>query len=137
MIVPDSTFLIDLIRSRNNTRQKEARNFPDDLLKSGETYNTGFVNVYELYYGAYRTQDVRNSIEKINEILADISVIDHSDEYYSIYGDISAKPGKKGTPIGKFDQLVAAIVIYHDAKLVTNNTKDFERVLSPSEIINH
>lgn len=106
MIVPDSTFLIDLIRSRNNTRQKEARNFPDDLLKSGETYNTGFVNVYELYYGAYRTQDVRNSIEKINEILADISVIDHSDEYYSIYGDISAKPGKKGTPIGKFDQLV-------------------------------
>lgn len=106
MIVPDSTFLIDLIRSRNNTRQKEARNFPDDLLKSGETYNTGFVNVYELYYGAYRTQDVRNSIEKINEILADISVIDHSDEYYSIYRDISAKPGKKGTPIGKFDQLV-------------------------------
>ncbi|WP_052300861.1 type II toxin-antitoxin system VapC family toxin [Methanoplanus limicola] len=69
--------------------------------------------------------------------MADISVIDHSDEYYSIYGDISAKPGKKGTPIGKFDQLVAAIVIYHDAKLVTNNTKDFERVLSPSEIINH
>lgn len=142
MFILDSTFLIDLIRSQNSTRHKKALAFLDEIVKSGETFSTTFVNVYELYKGAYGTKDIGDSIEKVNDILNVIPVISHSNSFYASYGELAAKLKENETPIGKFDELVAAIVIYQsannpDVKLVTNNTKDFIRVLTPSKIINH
>ncbi|UUX93688.1 type II toxin-antitoxin system VapC family toxin [Methanoplanus endosymbiosus] len=142
MIIFDSTFLIDLIRNQNSSRHKKALAFLDEIVKSGETFSTTFVNVYELYKGAYGTKDIQDSIDKINEILNVIPVINHSNSFYAPYGELSAKLKENGTPIGKFDELVATIVIYQsaknpDVKLVTNNTKDFIRVLPPSKIVNH
>ncbi|UUX93373.1 type II toxin-antitoxin system VapC family toxin [Methanoplanus endosymbiosus] len=142
MIIFDSTFLIDLIRSQNNIKHKKAVTFLEEVIKSGKNFNTTFVNVYELYKGAYKTEDVNESIERIKEVLSVIPVLKHSEKYYSLYGEISSELEKNGTPIGKFDELVATIVICQsaknpDVKLVTNNTKDFIRVLPPSKILNH
>ena len=68
--------------------------------------------------------------------MQEITVIEHSDEYYGKFGEISAKLEENGTPVGKFDEMVAAIALYNGAKLVTNNTKDFA-IIPGLEIINH
>lgn len=137
MIILDSTFLIDLIRSQNGARHKKALTFLDEIIEDGETtLHTTYINVYELYKGAYRTKDVKESIRKIEIYLQLINVLQHTDEYYDIYGEISANLERKGTPIGKFDEMVAAIAIHNGAKLVTNNTKDFARIPG-LEIISH
>lgn len=129
MIILDSTFLIDLIRSQNGARHKKALTFLDEIIEDGETtLHITYINVYELYKGAYRTKDVKESIRKIEIYLQLINVLQHTDEYYDIYGEISANLERKGTPIGKFDEMVAAIAIHNGAKLVTNNTKDFARI---------
>ncbi|UUX92007.1 type II toxin-antitoxin system VapC family toxin [Methanoplanus endosymbiosus] len=137
MIILDSTFLIDLIRSQNSVKHKRAMAFLDEILNGDKTVSTTFINVYELYKGAYKTRNIRDSINKINEILRIIVVLDHSDDYYVRFGELSAELEKRGTPIGKYDEIVAAIVLQHGAKIVTNNTKDFARAIPHSEIINH
>lgn len=107
------------------------------MIEEKKNFSTTFVNVYELYKGAYRTNDIEGSLYRIKEVLNDIDIIENSEKYYKVYGRISAELERKGTPIGKFDELVAAIVLYNSAKLITNNCKDFEKILPPSDIINH
>lgn len=41
---------------------------------------------------------------------------------------IRADLEKKGTPIGPYDLLIAGIAVAHQGILVTNNTKEFNRV---------
>lgn len=69
MIILDSTFLIDLIRSQNSVKHKRAMAFLDDILNGEKTVSTTFINIYELYKGAYKTVNTPDSINKINEIL--------------------------------------------------------------------
>ena len=45
-----------------------------------------------------------------------------------IYGKIRAGLQKQGTPIGAMDLLIASHALFLDAVLVTNNTREFERV---------
>jgi tRNA(fMet)-specific endonuclease VapC len=44
------------------------------------------------------------------------------------FGDIRAFLAKQGTPIGPYDLQIAAIAIANDLTVVTNNTREFERV---------
>jgi tRNA(fMet)-specific endonuclease VapC len=46
-----------------------------------------------------------------------------------IYGEIKADLQRKGTPIGPFDTLIAAHAKALDLTLVTNNTREFMRVV--------
>ncbi len=41
---------------------------------------------------------------------------------------IRAQLEKKGTPIGPYDLLIAGLARSRDMTLVTNNTKEFERI---------
>lgn len=45
-----------------------------------------------------------------------------------VYGDIRAKLERQGQPIGPLDTMIAAQALSLDVTLVTNNTREFERV---------
>ncbi|MEA2034728.1 MAG: type II toxin-antitoxin system VapC family toxin [Euryarchaeota archaeon] len=136
MIIFDSTFLIDLMISQNNPKCKNCISLLGRIVNGDEAYGTTFANVFELYKGAYKSDNIEKSKAKINDILSNIPVLDFSTVFYDSYGELSTELEKKGTPIGKFDELIAAIALYHNAKIVTNNTRDFSKV-SGIEIINH
>ena len=136
MIIFDSTFLVDLMKSSKNPNYKKCISFLKEVTDGDEAYGTTFVNVFELYKGAYKSDNIEKSKAKINEILRIIPVLEFNEDYYDSYGKLSASLEKKGTPIGKFDELIAGIILYHNAKIVTNNTRDFSRVPG-LEIINH
>jgi predicted nucleic acid-binding protein len=136
MIIFDSTFLIDFMKSHNNPKKIKANRFFQEVLDSNEPFATTFVNVFEIYKGAYKSENIEKSLNYINDVLKIIPVLKFNEKYYSEYGDLSARLEKNGTPIGRFDELIAAITIYNGARLVTNNTKDFSRIPA-IEIINH
>ncbi|MDD4300117.1 MAG: type II toxin-antitoxin system VapC family toxin [Methanomicrobium sp.] len=136
MIILDSTFLIDLIRSQNSSSYKRAFEFFNKISERDKTISTTFVNVYELYKGAYKSRDVNLSLLKIDGVLNLFPVLSHSDDYYPLYGELSARLEARGTPIGKFDEMIAAIAIFHDAAIVTNNISDFSKIPG-LEIISH
>ena len=60
--------------------------------------------------------------------LSPISVLDFDTYAAEEYGKIRADLKRKGTPIGPMDMLIAAHVKAEDLILVTNNTREFERV---------
>ena len=60
--------------------------------------------------------------------LANIDVIPFEDDAAVEYGRIRADLKRKGTPIGANDLMVAAHAKSLGVTLVTNNTREFERV---------
>ena len=69
----------------------------------------------------------RNRIA-ITMFLSPISVLDFDTDAAEEYGKIRADLERKGTPIGPMDMLIAAHAKAEDLILVTNNTREFERV---------
>jgi len=136
MIIFDSTFLIDLMKSSNNPNRRKTNLLFQEIKGSGETYATTFVNIFEMYKGIYKTEAKSKTIDSLKYILSEIPVLGFDENYYSEYGKLSSYLENRGTPIGKFDELIAAIALFHGAKVITNNTKDFSRV-PMLEIINH
>ena len=60
--------------------------------------------------------------------LVPLSILSFGAPAASVYGEIRAHLQSKGTPIGPLDMLIAAHAISEGLVLVTNNTREFERV---------
>jgi tRNA(fMet)-specific endonuclease VapC len=86
------------------------------------------VVVHELYYGAYKSSRVEHNLETLRLLLADFAVLDIEENDAIVSGAIRASLALKGTPIGPYDVLIAGQAKARNLVLVTNNTKEFERV---------
>ena len=62
------------------------------------------------------------------KFLTAITILPFDDLAAIEYGNICADLQKKGTPIGQMDMLIAAHARAEKLVLVTNNTREFERV---------
>ena len=60
--------------------------------------------------------------------LIPIPVIDYDSEAAKEYGDIRSSLEKAGTPIGPLDMMIASHARSKGYVLVTNNTREFDRV---------
>jgi len=136
MIIFDSTFLIDMMKKQHNKNYRKSWLMLESLKEENEYYATTFVNIFEMHKGICKSKEKESAVKSLDYILKVIPVLGFSDEYYSEFGKLSAYLEQKGTPIGTFDELIAAIALYHGARVVTNNTKDFSRVPG-LEIISH
>ncbi|GAB7016688.1 type II toxin-antitoxin system VapC family toxin [Methanogenium cariaci] len=136
MIIFDSTFLIDLMKSPNNPRHGNCSSLLDNIRRNNEPYATTFVNVLELNKGVYRSNNKKKTKKNLDDILDIIPILNFNAAYYEQYGYLSAFLERKGTPLGMFDELIAAIALYHGARVITNNISDFSRVPN-LEIISH
>lgn len=54
--------------------------------------------------------------------------MDYDESASFLYGELCADLEKRGQPIGSLDMMIAAHALSLDVPLVTNNTKEFERV---------
>ena len=62
------------------------------------------------------------------EFLAPLEVIPFDEDAAESYGDLRAVLEGSGRPIGPLDTLIAGHALSLDATLVTNNTREFQRV---------
>ena len=62
------------------------------------------------------------------EFLAPLEVLDLPSAAAPVFGELRAFLQKQGTPIGNYDLLIAAHALHLGITLITNNTKEFERV---------
>ncbi len=94
---------------------------PDQVVMSAITFA-------ELIYGARKSQNVQANIQRLNELSEIIAILPFGTEAALIYGDIRSDLEKRGTPIGGNDLIIAAHALSLDLVLVTNNTKEFNRI---------
>jgi tRNA(fMet)-specific endonuclease VapC len=86
------------------------------------------VTVSELRYGVEKSSRVEQNREALDQFLLPLEVMNLDPDATVSYGKIRAALEKRGTPIGPLDTLIAAHALSLGATLVTNNTREFERV---------
>ncbi len=83
---------------------------------------------YELYYGSKRSNKPEKSKMQQDEFLSRFESLPFDDRAADICADIRANLRVRGTPIGVYDMMIAAIALANDLIVVTHNTREFSRV---------
>ena len=86
------------------------------------------ITVSELYYGAYKSLHIEKNLLALEHFLRPFDILEYDLKASIEYGKIRATLEKAGKIIGGLDMQIAAHALANKMTLVTNNTKEFERV---------
>ncbi len=102
------------------------RNFlshdPEELCISTITYA-------ELMHGVEKSMAVERNRIAMSLFLSPITILQFDERAAEEYGRIKTELEKKGTPIGLMDTLIASHAKSSGLIIVTNNTREFNRVV--------
>lgn len=106
---------------------------PIGVLNKFKAYDVGdiaisSVTVAELEFGVQKSQFPEKNRQALAQFLIPLSVVDFDRSAAIVYGKVRSNLEKQGTPIGSLDTLIAAHALSLQITLVTNNTKEFNRV---------
>lgn len=82
----------------------------------------------ELLYGARASARMSENIERLNQFLQIVDLVDFDQASAEAYSRIRLSLRQKGLPAGEMDMLIAAVALANDAVIVTHNTKHFENI---------
>jgi tRNA(fMet)-specific endonuclease VapC len=86
------------------------------------------VTVAELEYGIAKSNKVENNRKTLIKFLSPFDIIPFNDLDAEIFGYLRAELERNGKVIGPYDLQIAAQALARDLILVSNNTKEFNRV---------
>jgi tRNA(fMet)-specific endonuclease VapC len=87
------------------------------------------ITLSELFYGVSKSSKPEQNFMALTQFVAPLEILPFGSEAAQYYGDLRARLEKQGTPIGSLDMLIAAHALSITSTLVTNNEKEFNRVL--------
>ena len=82
----------------------------------------------ELIYGVEKSSMPERNFRVLEDFCSRLTVLDYGQKAAAHYGEIRAALERRGTPIGVNDLHIAGQARSEGFTLVTNNTKEFERV---------
>lgn len=121
MPVADTSFVIDLMR-----REAGALRLFTGFEQEEIPLATTAITAMELLKGAYLS-DNRDNPVKARTILDLFTVLAVEETVYEVYGRLAAGLSRAGTPIGDFDEIIAAVTLCHDGKIITRD-RHFEKI---------
>ncbi|EKD42420.1 MAG: PilT protein [uncultured bacterium] len=86
------------------------------------------ITVAELEYGVEKSQHKEKNALALSKFLLPFQLIPFDELAAKEFGKLRAGLEARGKPIGVFDMQIAAIALTHQLTLITNNTREFERV---------
>jgi len=95
-------------------------------LKAGQLAISSITGA-ELSFGVAKSGSERNQ-RALDKFLAPLEILSFDEAAMRSYGPVRSHLESQGTPIGSMDLLIAAHALALGATLVTNNTREFERV---------
>jgi tRNA(fMet)-specific endonuclease VapC len=96
---------------------------------AGDLIATSSVVLFELWYGAAKSQRPKQNAERVTTFLSGpLEVLDFTPEDAEQSGRVRASLEHLGKPIGAYDLLIAGQALRHKATLVTANSSEFRRV---------
>ena len=121
MPVADTSFVIDLMR-----REAGALRLSAGFEREEIALATTAVTAMELLKGAYLS-DNRDNLVKARTVLHLFTVLAVDETMYEVYGRLAAGLSRAGTPVGDFDEIIAAVTLCHDGKIITRD-RHFEKI---------
>ncbi len=86
------------------------------------------ITVFELYYGIEKNNSHSRNLKVLEKFIAPLTVVDFSLQAAKKAAHIRATLQKQGLSIGAYDIQIAAVALTENMTLLTNNTREFERV---------
>jgi len=99
-----------------------------DRIRSQEGIAISSLVLAELLHGVELSESSEKNRSALDDFLCALEILPFDSNAAEQYGIIRADLQKRGCLIEDFDILIAAHAMSNGAVLVTNNTKDFERV---------
>jgi tRNA(fMet)-specific endonuclease VapC len=121
------TYLLDTNAAIAVLRNKPAvvRERLRRAVSEGDLITVSSVVLFEFWYGVARTELREQNTERLRVFLAgDIRVVPFDERDAFIAGDLRATLEKSGTPIGRYDVLIAAQALSASGTLVTANVSE-------------
>lgn len=115
----DTNTIIALMKGHEGLISRLKQHEPSDFAMSAIVY-------HELCYGVQNSQRIETNRQRLDALQFDVISFSKSDADAS--GHIRAALRKLGTPIGPYDVLIAGQAAARGLVLLTNNTREFERV---------
>lgn len=118
----DTNICIYIIKNKPQSVREKLKEFDigDVVLSS--------ITVSELYYGVYKSEHMEKNLLALEHFLKPFDILEYDIKASVAYGKIRADLEKRGQIIGGLDMMIAAHALFHNMTLVTNNTKEFQRV---------
>lgn len=121
-LLDTNTCIYIMRQSSSKILKRFRRESPTDLAISS-------ITVAELTFGMEKSSKVKDNLASLTKFLQPFQQVDFDANAAAIYGKIRFELERKGTPIGPLDTLIAAHALSLNTILVTNNLKEFKRVL--------
>lgn len=86
------------------------------------------VTLAELFHGVEKSAMPDHNLLQVEDFISRLKVLSYGDNAAAHYGNIRADLERKGTTIGVNDLHIAGHARSEGLTLVTNNTREFERV---------
>jgi tRNA(fMet)-specific endonuclease VapC len=86
------------------------------------------ITVFELEYGAEKSSQGSRARKALARFIAPLGILDLDLRAAREAARIRARLERAGTPIGPYDLLIAGMAKSNGLALVTNNTREFERI---------
>lgn len=107
---------------------------PVHVLQKFDEYVVGDIGISvitlaELRYGVSKSQHQSKNQIALDEFILPLEIAAWDESATQRYGELRSTLEKLGTPIGALDTLIAAHALSLGVTLVTNNTREFKRVL--------
>ena len=121
-------FLLDTNICSYVIKQKPANVYTRLLRTTPAEVFVSVITVYELFTGCEKSSKRERLLQEVRKFLWPFSLISFSEQHAFRAASLRASLEKAGTPIGPYDLLLAAQALVEDLVLVTNNTREFQRV---------
>lgn len=86
------------------------------------------ITLFELYFCLEKNNSQQRNLAALENFIAPLTIVDFTLDAAKKAAKIRNHLQKQGTPIGAYDIQIAAIAISLNMTLLTNNTREFERV---------
>lgn len=131
-IVLDTTIMIGHLRKKRESHLIT-------LLQHRAELATTIVNAFELYYGAYRSRNVKENLSGVKGFLSSIQVLMVDEASAEKAGEVLAHLEREGKAIDPKDLFIGCTAVKNGYAVLTNNREHFERipellVLTPTDI---
>lgn len=120
----DTNVLINLLRNKQEDaafiRQADEQ----------EEFATTYINLFELYHGAYKSAEQQQNLKAIARLLERIDLLNLSEESVKKAAELKANLEKEGRTIDVRDLFIGAIALTSGYTLMTKNKKHFLNIPS-------
>ena len=120
MMIIDTDVCIELLSGNGAVIERRRR--------YGGAVAVSFMTAAELFFGAANSSDPAANESIVDQFLLSVLVVQPDLAILRLFGTIKAELQRDGTPVADADIFIAATVLSRGARLVTGNTRHFERI---------